>query len=253
LNYFNPKLPRYAGKGAAYHGAYGYRLRKHFGIDQLERTYKVLSADRDSRQVLLQIWDGAEDLPCEDGVPRTDDIPCNVASLIKVREGRLEWAQIMRSNDLVLGLPHNIVHLSSLREVLSGWLGVGPGSYHYFADSLHLYERDSPVSDRIAPRLLRSNVESIALPKATSERSFSVLADLGDRLSSPTADAEEALAAFRSVDLDPAFRSWAAILTADALRRRKAFGIMDSVMRDCPNGCLASMFERWLRRHNDAP
>jgi thymidylate synthase len=253
LNYFNPKLPRFAGKGAAYHGAYGYRLRRHFGIDQLERTYKVLSANRDSRQVVLQIWDGAEDLPFEDGAPRTDDIPCNVASLLKLREGRLESTQIMRSNDLVLGVPHNIVHFSSLQEVLAGWLGVEVGSYNHFADSLHLYERDAPVSERIDPRVLPPNVESIALPKTTSELSFSILADLGDRLCSPTANAEQVLAAFRSVALDSAFRSWAAILTAEALRRRKAFGMIESVMRDCPNGCLATMFERWLRRRDNAP
>src|SRR5260221_6769424 len=35
LNYFNSKLPRYAGSGSAYHGAYGYRLRNMFGFDQL--------------------------------------------------------------------------------------------------------------------------------------------------------------------------------------------------------------------------
>jgi thymidylate synthase len=253
LNYFNPILPRFAGKGATYHGAYGYRIRKHFGIDQLDRAYKVLSADSDSRQVVLQIWDTATDMPRENGRAQAEDIPCNVAALLKLREGRLEWTQIMRSNDLVRGLPHNIVQFTSLQEILAGWLGVEVGSYHHFSDSLHLYERDAPVSDRIAPRSLPPNVESIALPKATSEHSFAGLAALGDKLSSPAADAGDAFAAFRSVDLDSASRSWAAILTADALRRRNAFGMMESVMRDCSNGCLATMFERWLQRHNELP
>jgi thymidylate synthase len=251
LNYFNPTLPRYAGKGTTYHGSYGYRLRKHFGIDQLERAYKVLSADRNSRQVVLQIWDTAEDLPCDNGTVRAEDIPCNIAALLKLRGGGLEWTQIMRSNDLVLGLPHNIVQFSSLQEVLAGWLGAEVGSYHHFADSLHLYERDAPVSDRIAPRPLPPNVESVALPKVTSERSFSDLAALGDRLSSPAADADDVLVAFQNVDLDPAFRSWAAILTADALRRRKAFRLVESVMQNCSNACLATMFERWMQRHGD--
>jgi thymidylate synthase len=249
LNYFNPKLPRFAGNGATYHGAYGYRLRKHFGIDQLERAYRVLSADRDSRQVVLQVWDSAEDMPLEDGTAETQDVPCNIAALLKLREGRLDWTQIMHSNDLVLGLPHNIVQFSSLQEDLAGWLGVEVGSYHHFTDSLHLYERDSPISDRIALRPLPPNLEPIALPKATSERSFSNLVALGDRLSSSIADADEVLVAFQDVDVDPAFRSWAAILTADALRRRKALRVAESVMENCSNVCLATMFERWLDRY----
>src|SRR5258708_3210956 len=39
LNYFNSDLPKYAGHGATYHGAYGYRLRKGLKIDQLDRAY----------------------------------------------------------------------------------------------------------------------------------------------------------------------------------------------------------------------
>src|ERR1051325_2387716 len=35
LNYWNRKLPDYAGHGSFYHGAYGFRLRSHFGRDQL--------------------------------------------------------------------------------------------------------------------------------------------------------------------------------------------------------------------------
>lgn len=248
LNYFNPVLPRFAGDGATYHGAYGYRLRKHFGIDQFERAFRALSTAPDSRQVVLQIWDCPTDMPHEDGCAQSDDIPCNVAALLKLRGGRLEWTQIMRSNDLIRGLPHNIVQFTSLQEILAGWLGVEVGCYHHFADSLHLYDRDSPASDRIAPRALPPNDESIGLPKVTSEESFVELAALGDRLSSTSTDAEGVFEALHSVALDPAFRSWAAILAADALRRRKAFGMMESVLGDCPNRCLATMFERWLQR-----
>lgn len=248
LNYFNPTLPRFAGKGATYHGAYGYRLRKRFGIDQLERAFRALSANPDSRQVVLQIWDSPVDMPREDGCPQSEDIPCNIVALLKLREGRLEWTQIMRSNDLVLGLPHNIIQFTSLQEIVSGWLGVEAGSYHHFADSLHLYERDAPVSERIAPRSLPTNTESIALPKTISDKAFAELAALGDKLSSPTVNAENAFAAFHDVDCDPAFRNWAAVLTADALRRRKAFRMIESVMQACSNACLSTMYERWMHR-----
>lgn len=248
LNYFNRKLPDYAGKGPTYHGAYGFRLRKHFGFDQLERAYRALSAESKSRQVVLQIWDGSTDLPDDNGVPRSMDIPCNVISLLKIRDGRLEWTQIMRSNDLILGVPHNIVQFTSLQEIMAGWLGVELGGYHHFADSLHLYDRDAPISTRVDPQDLPRNEESIARPKEESDRAFEVLSRLGDLLASPTTDIASAVFAFNEVGLNPPYRSWAAVLTADALRRRGATDEVGSVIAECSCLCLSRMFERWYSR-----
>src|SRR5436309_10566132 len=42
LNYWNRRLPEFAGYSSLYHGSYGYRLRSHFGIDQIERAAAVL-------------------------------------------------------------------------------------------------------------------------------------------------------------------------------------------------------------------
>ena len=124
--YWNPALPRYCGSGESYHGAYGHRIRHHLGIDQLDRAYSALKSNPDSRQCVLQIWDSTVDLPSADGKPSNQDIPCNLLSIPKVRNGKLEWMQIIRSNDLFLGLPHNIVQFTVLQEMLSGWLGLEP-------------------------------------------------------------------------------------------------------------------------------
>lgn len=35
LNHWNPLLPQFAGNTEKYHGAYGFRLRKHFGVVSL--------------------------------------------------------------------------------------------------------------------------------------------------------------------------------------------------------------------------
>lgn len=248
LNYFNPQLKNYAGDGHAYHGAYGHRLRKHFGIDQLERAHGTLQGNVDSRQVVLQIWDSTVDLPETDGAPKAKDIPCNVCSLLKVRNGRLEWAQIMRSNDIILGLPHNIVQFTSLQEIMAGWLNILPGSYHHFADSLHLYDRDAPVSAKIDRQEAIRNEESIALPKDTSEKAFRVLGEFCDLLASDNG-AAEVVEKYRAVDLGSPLKNWAAILCADALRRRRAFSEMEKVLGGCTNRCLTGMFERWLARN----
>ena len=248
LNFFNPKLPEFAGKGERYHGAYGFRLRWHFGIDQLERAYQALAVDSESRQIVMQIWDSASDLPGDNGSPRSEDIPCNVLCLLKIRDGRLEWTQIMRSNDLVLGMPHNIVQFTSLHEIMAGWLGVGLGGYQHFVDSLHLYAHDAPVSERMISHALPRNEESFALPKNESELAFGVLNKLVDVLASSATNINGMLETFHEADLPPSLQNWAAVLTADALRRRGAKHEVERVMAECSNLCLARMFERWLER-----
>src|SRR5437879_1150771 len=89
LNYYNTELPKYCGNGPIYHGAYGHRLRKRFGIDQVVRAYEALRRNPDSRQVVIQIWDSIVDLPAADGKPSSEDIPCNIVAMLKVRDKQL--------------------------------------------------------------------------------------------------------------------------------------------------------------------
>jgi thymidylate synthase len=142
VNFWNPGLPKYSGGGETYHGAYGYRLRHEFGLDQIKRAYDVLSSSPETRQAVLQIWKPDIDLPEVNGKPVSPDIPCNMMSLLKIRDGRLHWSQIMRSNDIMRGLPYNIIQFTMLQEVMAAWLNVGLGEYFHHSDSLHMYEGD---------------------------------------------------------------------------------------------------------------
>jgi len=142
-NFWNPGLPKYAGNGPTYHGAYGFRLRKEFGLDQINRAYNILSNAPETRQAILQIWKPEIDMPIWNGRSVSSDIPCNVISLLKLREGHLHWTQIMRSNDIMRGLPYNIIQFTMLQEVMSSWLKCDLGEYFHLSDSLHIYERDA--------------------------------------------------------------------------------------------------------------
>ena len=62
--------------------------------------------------------------------------------MLKVRDNKLEWTQIMRSNDIYLGLPYNLIQFTSLQEIIAGWLKINVGSYCHYSDSLHLYHKD---------------------------------------------------------------------------------------------------------------
>lgn len=58
LEFWNRRFRLYSGAASQLHGAYGFRLRSHFGLDQLERAAAALAANPDTRQVVLQLWDG---------------------------------------------------------------------------------------------------------------------------------------------------------------------------------------------------
>ena len=171
INFFNPQLEKFVGRGKFYHGAYGKRIRSHFGFDQLEKAYYTLQNVPESRQVVIQIYDTKEDFPIDNGKPRDDDIPCNICSMLKVRQGKLEWSQIMRSNDVLLGMPYNFIQFTGLQEILAGWLELDIGTYNHYSDSLHLYNRDISKVD-IAEETPLENKDSLSLCKEETEKLF---------------------------------------------------------------------------------
>lgn len=169
IDFWNPIYGRYAGDEGCgyYHGAYGYRLVKNFGFNQLYRAYNALKSSPNNRQTVLLYWDPVKDLPNEDGSSTSHDIPCNICSLLKIRNKKLEWTQIMRSNDVFRGLPYNLVQFTSIQEVLAGWLNINIGKYTHFSDSLHLYTSD--IDTGINKKTYLLNSDRLSIPKSESD------------------------------------------------------------------------------------
>jgi thymidylate synthase len=247
--YWNPALPRYCGSGESYHGAYGYRIRSHLGIDQLDRVYSALRNNPDSRQCVLQIWDSAVDLPSANGSPANQDIPCNLLGIPKVRNGKLEWMQIIRSNDLFLGLPHNIVQFTMLQEMLSGWLGLAAGTYHQLSDSLHVYAKDIDAvrqSINTPPGPLSS--DSFAVDRATWDATMpQVMARLELLSREELASAELKSTALRR-DLPVAYDNALLVCAADSARRRGWQELATETISLCTNQMLIHLWTRWEAR-----
>lgn len=248
LNYFNSKLPSYAGQGKTYHGAYGHRLRSHLQIDQLQRAYEILAVKPSSRQVVLQIWDGRIDLPGSAGEATSADIPCNVVSILKVRAGKLEWMQIMRSNDIYRGLPYNIVQFTTIHEVMTGWLGLGLGEYNQISNSLHVYEADLKHIQTSQPRPVVANTDSLAAPKELSEKYFHQLAYDIESIIAQNVPAERLVSMIRHSKLPIPFRNMLCVLCAEGARRRGCQGIISDIMLDCTNPAYKHLYDRWLDR-----
>lgn len=151
---------RFAEAEGHIHGAYGRRWRDWFPLeraagaddgpcDQLDVVVRLLRADPDSRQAVLQMWDAQADL----GVPGLLDRPCNTQVYLQVRredgtgaadsahEVRvLDLTVTCRSNDIVWGAyGANAVHFSVLQEYLAGRIGVGVGALYQFSNNWHGY------------------------------------------------------------------------------------------------------------------
>ncbi|HLH36157.1 MAG TPA: thymidylate synthase [Alloacidobacterium sp.] len=246
LNYFNPQLPKFAGMGAKYHGAYGFRLRENFGFDQLARACESLSSNPDGRQIVLQIWDPTKDFPHLSGAPVASDIPCNLCSMLKIRGGKLEWSQVMRSNDLFRGLPYNFVQFTTLQEVMAGWLGIEIGSYTHFSDSLHIYEGELKTILDSARVPSDSNADSLAFPKEVADPIWAEMNDRVNRLVSGGLSEHDYFEMATLEGAPKAFSNLMSIVVADAARRSSKMAAALRAAEKCSNPTLRLLWQRWL-------
>lgn len=247
INYWNPSLSKFAGNGDFYYGAYGKRIRSHFGFDQLEKAYYALQNIPESRQVVIQIYDVERDFPIDNGKPRSKDIPCNICSLLKVRDGKLEWSQIMRSNDILLGMPYNFVQFTSIQEILAGWLGLEVGSYNHYSDSLHLYCRDiNKIGIGKAQEI--ENLDSLSLGREESERVFKEIYDRMTALINASISDKEifSLAQLKSEYI--AYDNIMLMIAAYVAKKIQSHDLADELIRRCNNEVYVSMWNRWANK-----
>jgi thymidylate synthase len=106
----------------------------------------TLIDDPDSRRAVLLINN-----PEDEYVARMNgskDVPCTLSLQFFVRENKLELHAVMRSNDVVWGMPYDVFSFTLFQELMMLELRQHPrfkdlelGPYHHTAGSLHLYER----------------------------------------------------------------------------------------------------------------
>lgn len=144
LSWFNSRIANYSDDGDTFHAAYGYRLRKQWGFDQIEAACKILRENPQSRQAVLQIWNPLLDLGVD-----SKDLPCNDMVMLRVRESvlsfhpskrELDITVCNRSNDAIWGAyGANAVQFSMLQEYMAWHLNVGVGKYVQMSHNLHVY------------------------------------------------------------------------------------------------------------------
>lgn len=117
--------------------AYGYRWRHHFGRDQIGLLIKMLEKEPSSRHGVILMWD-----PSNDGLSSTfkkANIPCPYTFTINIIGGKLNLHLIIRSNDMILGAPHDMAGFALLQRILSARLTVKVGKLTYSISNAHIY------------------------------------------------------------------------------------------------------------------
>ena len=251
LQFWNRGLSKFVGPGPEIHGAYGHRLRTHLGMDQLKRAYQVLLHNTDSRQVVLQYWDSSIDSARGDGIPSAQDIPCNVASMLKVRRGKLEWTQVVRSHDLFLGVPYNFVQFTSMQEVLAGWLGIECGAYSQYSDSLHVYDRDAmnvASSLENQPSRVTPNTDCLKLSFEESDWAFGELERRIELLVNPSVVTKDIHKLCEWGEAPKAYQNILNVLVAESVRRRGESGTASEIVSRCNNSAYKLLWDKWTSR-----
>lgn len=252
VNHWNPQLPKFAGTGREYHGAYGRRLRSSFGLDQIQRAIDNLEHNPITRQVVLQIWSAELDTPDEAGLPRSDDIPCNVSSLLKVRDNRLYWLQLLRSNDLLRGTPYNVIQFTILHEFIAGCLGLDLGQYTQISDSLHVYVSDLPSFEACRSQQRGATTSAVlSLPRREAFEALEAMERALDRLADSTTPHEFESALGSS--LPPGHTDLFMIAAADSARRRNWNELQAEAACRCRDAALSEIWKAWEIRTKAEP
>lgn len=131
------RMREFSDDGKTFHGAYGFRWREHFGVDQLTSIIAALKANPDDRRQVLSMWDASVDLGRVG-----KDFPCNLQAIFQVaHDGRLDMTVTNRSNDMIWGAyGANAVHFSYLHEYVARAIEREQGVYRQVSANFHTYQ-----------------------------------------------------------------------------------------------------------------
>jgi len=147
--------------------AYGYRWRHHFGRDQLEALLQLLREDPTSRHGVVVTWD-----PATDGLGGVGkaNIPCPYTFTVNILNGRLNFMNVMRSNDMLLGFPHDVAGFALLQCILAQELAVKPGIYTHVIANAHVYDIHYEAAKLLDQRPANHKKITLRLPPRSLER-----------------------------------------------------------------------------------
>lgn len=114
---------------------YGAVWRNLNGVDQLANVIESLRTDPLSRRHVVSAWDGK----CDGALP-----PCHVMFQFYVRQGELHCHVYMRSVDLCVGLPSDVLLYATLMHLVAKDVNLRPATLTFSFGDCHIYTAHLP-------------------------------------------------------------------------------------------------------------
>ncbi len=161
LNKYTKIWDDFTNPGGVVTVAYGYRWRRHFGRDQLGKLIALLSKDQSSRHGVIVTWD-----PSSDGLGGISkkNVPCPYTFTVNIIGGRLNLHNMVRSNDMILGFPHDVAGFALLQSILAQKLGVKVGVYTHTISNAHVYDVHYNAMKELLERKSNHQKINVSLP-----------------------------------------------------------------------------------------
>lgn len=133
---FSSFLKCIGGDGVTTRSAYDAVMFNRYGFDQVAQVIDTLKRDPCSRRAIIDF-----NIPNTERFETKDEIR-TIALVFELRDGKLDCTSIMRSNNVWLGTPYDVMFFTELQKHIANELGAGYGKYTHIAVSLYAYEKD---------------------------------------------------------------------------------------------------------------
>lgn len=156
-NYINQITSDTPLSGASY--TYGNRIRKWFGLDQVDAAVDKLKRSPISKSVVINIWDPNNDA----GKTGT---PCINHIWLRIRDNKLYMTATIRSNDIFESYPENAYGLRALQNLIRKRISdkLELGDLVINSESAHIYEDAWGKAKEIVGRYLFKYISGQANP-----------------------------------------------------------------------------------------
>ncbi len=141
--YFNPKGKAFSDDGSTLYSAPGKRIFASAAGDQFAAAADRLLSDPTSRRSTIQF------ARIQEVFTVSRDISCTTGMQFLIRQGKLECITTMRSQSALMVMPYDLYLFTMLHEAMAVLLETELGRYHHFSGSLHVYEDEMLLMERV--------------------------------------------------------------------------------------------------------
>ena len=209
ISFYNKFGARLSDDGLTLFAAPGARIFVTPQGDQFESAITRLERDASSRRAVIQLFTPA------DAIAASRDISCFLSVQLLIREGTLRAIGLMRSQSVAMVMPHDLFLLLMLQEMIAARLGLELGSYQHWASSMHIYEDELVLAQKIVREPVHAAIAMSQMPVLRRDWRKALVSAEGDIRARLSKDIEGDIVLSR-YGVEPYWESLLAILVAGA-------------------------------------